>query len=381
MSNKKTIKFYDLRPDEYIKKDINKAIRRVLDSGTYIGGAEVQAFEEEFAAYCNSLYCVGVGNGFDALQLILRAYDIGIGDHVIVQSNTCQPTVAAIEHVGATPLFVDTDNPYSPFMSIDGIHKRDNVNIKAVIAVHLYGQISPYMLMIKKWCSELGWLLIEDAAQAHGATIGVQKAGSIGDAAAFSFYPTKNLGAYGDGGAVTTNDINLAKRIRELREYGGMLSSHYVGGANSRLDPLQAAVLRVKLKHLDRYYSIRSGNVSCYKRAFNGLRSDSLSTVTFTLKKVGAKDSCLSVPCWHQFVIRTEYRNALKTFLAECGIETIIHYPVPMHKLMQTGQDLRNSENLCNTVLSLPVAPHITEKDIEYITDAITAFFRRNYVA
>lgn len=319
------MKFIDLTPTGQLRRQLDDAYERVMSSGCYIGGAEVEAFEREWAEYIGTRYCVACGNGFDALWLMLQWYGIGTGWRVGVPAWTAPPTWAAVEVTGAQP--VDFDEWLCSFN----------------IIVHLYGIPA----------RPVGKTFIEDCAQAHGATVNGKRCGSLGLAGCWSFYPTKNLGAYGDGGAITTDDEALAAELRLLRSYGKP------GAINSRLDPLQAAFLRVKLRYLDGWNSRRRDIAEMY---LTGLRD-----VPVTLPQVPA--DCEAV--WHQFVIQTPRRDELQAHLAAQGIPTMIHYPTPPHRALGYDYDLPEADRLAAQVLSLPIGPHLTDGDVEQVVEAI----------
>ncbi len=314
-----TVEFLDLKSaHEEVKTELHAAYERVLSSGWFILGQELQSFEEEFASYCDSSYCIGVGNGLDALSLILRGYGISAGDEVIVPSNTFIATWLAVSSCGATPVAVE---PNLGSYNIDANRVEDALTkrTKAIIAVHLYGQPAD-MQELKAIADKHGLKLIEDAAQSHGARYKGQRTGSLGDAAGFSFYPGKNLGGLGDGGAITTSDETLAKEVRRLRSYGSTQKYvHEVKGVNSRLDEMQAAFLRVKLNKLDQWNERR--------RQISELYMDGLDKESIVLPLV-QKDI---VSAWHLFVIRVSDREHVMQALKNDGIETIIHYPTPPH--------------------------------------------------
>jgi dTDP-4-amino-4,6-dideoxygalactose transaminase len=347
------IPFLDLgRTYLEISAEIDDAVRRVLNSGRYIQGEELEAFEAEFAEYCEAAYCVGVGNGLDALHLILRAYGIGPGDEVIVPAHTFIATWLAVTYAGAKPVPVETGDDTAYTISPEWIEAAITPRTRAIIPVHLYGRPAD-MAPIKHIAGKHGLKVIEDAAQAHGARYHGRRAGSLGDAAAFSFYPAKNLGAFGDGGAITTADGDLAAKLRALRNYGSSVKYvHDMIGLNSRLDPLQAAVLRVKLRHLDEWNSRRMAIAECYRRDLAG--TDMLLPAV--------SSGCESV--FHLFVIRTAKRDTLQAGLKESGIETLIHYPLPPHKQgaypSMRRLHLPIAESLANEVLSLPMGPHLS---------------------
>jgi dTDP-4-amino-4,6-dideoxygalactose transaminase len=360
------IPFLDLK-SSYIelKEEFDIKFRHVMESGWYILGSEVSSFEEEFAAYCGVKHCIGVGNGLEALHLILRAMNIGQEDEVIVPSNTYIATWLAVSYAEAIPVPVEPDaRTYNIDPSL--IEKAITPRTKAVLPVHLYGQPAD-MDSIIAIARKYNLYVIEDAAQAHGASYRGRKTGSLGDAAGFSFYPTKNLGAFGDGGAITTNDDSIAKKVRVLRNYGS--EKKYVNimkGFNSRLDELQAAFLRVKLKHLDDWNRRRSQIANYYKKALTG------SELILPHVPEWAQ------PVWHVFVIRSNKRNQLQDNLKNKGIGTLIHYPIPPH-LQEAYRDLRYekgafpiAEKLADEVLSLPIGPYVTFEQITYIKHILT---------
>lgn len=347
--------------------EIDAAIRRVLDSGWYILGQEVQAFEAEFADYCGAEHAVGVGSGTDALHIALRACGVGAGDEVVTVSHTAVATVAAIELTGATPVLVDIDPER---YTLDVAHLEDAVTprTRAVIPVHLYGCPAD-MTPILDIARHHGLRVIEDCAQAHGARYRGRRVGTLGDLSAFSFYPTKNLGAIGDGGAVVTNDPALAKRARLLREYGWQTRyvSH-IQGLNSRLDEMQAAVLRVRLRHLDAENEARRRLARQY--------SDRLSAHDLIVPVEPRGVSHV----YHLYVIRHPERDALRAHLQERGIGTGIHYPVPVHlqpayaHLGCGAGDLPTTEKVAREVLSLPLYPELRAEEIETVSAAIEGF-------
>jgi dTDP-4-amino-4,6-dideoxygalactose transaminase len=349
--------------------ELEEAFRRVMESGWYVLGSEVESFEEEFAAYCGSRHCIGVGNGLDALHLILRAYRIGPGDEVIVPSNTYIATWLAVTYCGARPIPVEpVDSTYNldPQRILDAITPRT----KAIMAVHLYGQPAD-MDAINAIALQHGLKVIEDAAQAHGAQYKGVRTGNLADAAGFSFYPGKNLGALGDGGAVTTNDDDLARQIRMLRNYGSEIKyQNEVKGFNTRLDELQAAFLRVKLKHLDTWNSMRNRLAAAYL--------ERLAEVDLILPTVPQWVE----PVWHLFVIRSTRRDLLEKELQHAGVSTMIHYPVPPHLQPAYSRDgyrpgdFPIAEKIHREVLSLPMFPALTDQDVAYISSTISTSVR-----
>jgi dTDP-3-amino-3,4,6-trideoxy-alpha-D-glucose transaminase len=351
-----------------LKDECDAVYQRVMASGWYILGQELEAFEEEFAAYCGLGSCVGVGNGLEALSLILRAYGIGQGDEVIVPANTFIATWLAASHTGARPIPVE---PLPDTCNLDPGRVEAAVTrcTRAIIAVHLYGQPAD-MDAIRHIASKRGLRVIEDAAQAHGATWNGRRAGALADAAAFSFYPAKNLGAFGDGGAVVSDDRALIDRIRTLRNYGSLRKhQHDVRGYNSRLDPLQAAFLRVRLMHLDEWNARRREVARAYLGGLAG-------AAQCVLPAVAAR----AEPSWHLFVIRHATRDRLRRYLDSKGIETALHYPVPPHlspayaDLGFRRGDLPVTELLADTVVSLPLSPHIGRPEVDRVIRAILDF-------
>ncbi len=347
-----------------VKDEIDAAVQRVLNSGWYIGGEEVEAFEFEFAKYCGTKYCVGVGNGLDAIYLSLRSAGINPGDEVIVPPNTYVATWLAVTACGAKVVPVEPDVA-SFNINVSRIEQAITPRTRFVLPVHFYGlpaRLDELLLLAKKH----GLVVIEDAAQAHGAAVGGERIGGHGLAVAWSFYPGKNLGAFGDAGAVTTNDEEIARRIRSLRNYGS--SVKYVNqerGVNSRLDPIQAAVLRVKLGHLDTWNNRRA--------AISLLYSFRLADVGLVLPSSLADTKHV----WHLYVVRCGDRDKLQSILRSAGVETLIHYPVPPHLQaaykdhgFSVGQ-FAIAEHLANTCVSLPIGPHLSFDDAEYVVETI----------
>lgn len=361
-----SVPFLDLEASyEELRAELDETFRRVMESGRYVLGDEVSRFEEEFAAYCGVEYCVGVGNGLEALALILRAADIGPGDEVIVPANTYIATWLAVDQVGAAPVPVEPD-PRTYNLDPAPIEEAITPRTRVIMPVHLYGQPAD-MDPINAIARERGLLVFEDAAQAHGARYRERRAGGLGHAAGFSFYPGKNLGAFGDGGAVTTNDPELADRVRVLRNYGSRVKYHNeVKGFNSRLDELQAAFLRVKLTRLDEWNARRREVAARYLEAL-----DSVSGLTLPHVPRWAE------PVWHLFVVRYPQRDDLQQYLAGSGIGTLIHYPVPPHlseayaaEKWRSG-DFPIAEHLANEVLSLPVGPHFKEELVNQVINCL----------
>ena len=367
------IPFLELRPGyDELRSQFDEAYHRVMDSGWYLFGRELEAFESEFSQYCGVKHCIGVGNGLDAISLILRGYGIGIGDEVIVPSHTFIATWLGVTSTGATPVPVEV-NPQTFNLDPSRIEESITSRTKAILPVHLYGQTAD-MDPIRTIAREHGFKVIEDAAQAHGARYKGARAGSLGDAAAFSFYPGKNLGAFSDEGAVTTDDSELATRICMLRNYGSKTKYlHEEAGVNSRLDELQSAFLRVKLGHLEEWNKRRSKIASIYLSQLPILNSQLL------LPHVLSQ----SEPVWHLFVIRHQQREALVQNLIEDCIATQIHYPVPPHLSGAYSAcgfargTFPIAEHLSNSVLSLPIGPHLTIEQVESVVASIKRFHAR----
>ena len=363
------IPFLDLR-NSYLelKEDLDAAYLRVMQSGWYILGEEVNAFELEFATYCGAKYCIGVGNGLEALHLILRAYGIGNGDEVIVPANTYIATWLAVSYSGAKPVPVEPV-PSTFNINPDNIEAALSRYTRAIIPVHLYGQtadIDPIVEIARRY----GLKVIEDAAQSQGACYKGRLAGTLGDAAGFSFYPGKNLGAFGDAGAVVTNDNDLADLVRLLRNYGSKVKySNDIKGFNSRLDPLQAAFLRAKLPHLAEWNDRRKAIAQKYINSLGAISGLLLPSVPEFVE-----------PVWHQFVIRHPLRDALQAHLNQAGIGTLIHYPLPPHLSDAYSEfgwhpgDFPITEELAKTVLSLPIGPHLDANSLEIIIETICSF-------
>ena len=366
----KSVPFLDLgKLHQSIRESLDAAYRRVVDSGWFIMGPELEAFETEFARYCEVTHCIGVGNGLEALHLLLRAYGIGPGDEVIVPSNTFIATWLAVTECGAMPVPVDPDIAtynIDPTLIGNAITSRT----RAIIPVHLYGQPAD-MDPINELAARHGLIVIEDAAQAQGARYKGRRAGSLGHAAATSFYPGKNLGALGDGGAVLTNDDVIAEKVKRLRNYGSQVKYvHDLAGYNSRLDEMQAAFLRVKLAVLDEWNARRRDVADQY--------SELLAGEDIVLPQVPE----YAEPVWHLYVIRSRQRDALKAHLERHGISTIIHYPVPPHRQACyqefSGHSLPVAGLLAGEVLSLPMSPVMTAEEVEIVAKPIISIFHNN---
>ncbi|MEN6384207.1 MAG: DegT/DnrJ/EryC1/StrS family aminotransferase [Phycisphaerales bacterium] len=347
------------------EKEIDAAIKRVLKSGWYILGKEVKAFEGEFSKYIGCQYAKGVASGTDAIMLALKALQIGAGDEVITVSQTAVATVAAIEMTGAKAVMVDIEKD---FYTLDAskIEAAITSKTKAIIAVHLYGQpadLDAILLIAKKH----NLSVIEDCAQSHGAKYKNKRVGSIGTLGCFSFYPTKNLGALGDGGMVVTNDAKLAERIEQLRQYGW--KERYIsefGGVNSRLDELQAAILRVKLQHLDDDNAKRARIAEMYDKGLSGL----------DLVLPGKRENCTHV--YHLYVVRLKKRDELLQYLKQNDIAGGIHYPLPVHlqAAYNKGQKLPVTEGIAKEILSLPMYPELNDEEVAKIISAVKGFFK-----
>ena len=362
------VPFLDLgAAHEELKSRIEPAVERVLRSGWYIGGPEVERFEADYAAFCEAEHCVGVGNGLDALFLVLAAMGVGAGDEVIVASNGFIATLLAVSRLGAVPILVEPD-PHTHNLDPSKVAEAITARTKVILPTHLYGQpadLDPLLDIARKH----GLRLVEDAAQAHGARYKGRRIGAHGDAVTWSFYPTKNLGAMGDGGAVTTNDPQLAARVRQLGNYGS--KERYINevrGVNSRLDPLQAAILTEKLPLLDEWNERRRAVASTYSSALSDLPG----------LRVPAVPNWAD-PVWHLYVVQSSDRNALQRRLADAGVQTHIHYPVPPHR-QQAYADLDYAvgsfpiaERLATEVLSLPMGPHLSEDQVTQVVGAVRA--------
>jgi dTDP-4-amino-4,6-dideoxygalactose transaminase len=354
-------------PYEELKPELDAAYERFMRSAWYILGKECEAFEQEFAAYCGSKYCVGVGNGLEALHLLLRAYGIGKGDEVIVPSNTYIATWLAVSYADATVVPVECD-PRTYNLDPARIEAAITPRTKAIMPVHLYGQTAD-MDAIMTIAANCGLKVIEDNAQAQGARCRGKRTGALGHAAGHSFYPGKNLGAFGDGGAITTDDAEIADRVRTLRNYGSKKKYYNeVRGYNSRLDEMQAALLRVKLKTLDQWNQRRAKVAERYLRGIKPSPDLILPLVPDWAE-----------PVWHLFVIRHPRRDELQQKLTAAGIGTLIHYPVPAHlsgAYADAGWKRGHfplAENSADTVLSLPIGPHITEEQTGIVIEAINS--------
>ncbi|MCC6804435.1 MAG: DegT/DnrJ/EryC1/StrS family aminotransferase [Anaerolineae bacterium] len=348
--------------NQRLSGELHAAVDRVLDSGWYILGPEVEAFEREFAAYHSVGYAVGVANGTDAIELALRAAGVGRGDEVITVAHTAVPTVCAVERAGASPVLVDID-PTTYTIDPAAVEAAITPRTKAILPVHLYGHPADLNALVGI-AQRHKLLLVEDCAQAHGARDNGRLVGTFGDLAAFSFYPTKNLGAYGDGGAVITSDPQLAERLKRLRNYGQVRRYHHAErGMNSRLDEMQAALLRVKLQHLDAINDARREIAAAYDRSLRG--------VTLPTEQPNARH------VYHLYVVRHAQRDPLAEALRARGVETLVHYPIPVH-LQAAYADLGYgkgslpvTEQIAQEILSLPLYYGLTEEQIAVVAEAV----------
>ncbi len=341
-----------------ISTELDQAYHRVMESGWFILGPETTAFEQEFAAYCDCEEGIGVGSGLDALTVVLRAAGIGPGDSVIVPHHTFVATWSAVVEVGATPIGCPVDS----YFNLDPKELKNVVreDTKAIIPVHLYG-LPADMAGICEFANAHDLFVLEDAAQAHGATINGQAAGSFGDAAAFSFYPGKNLGAFGDGGMIVTRSAELAEQCRTIRNYGSKQKYvHQIHGINTRLDELQAALLRVKLKYLDAWNQRRREIADYYH--------DNLEGVTLPESPDGYESS------WHLYVVRSDRRDAMMDHLKSKDIHTLVHYPIPpasQESMSHFDQHHQPTVELAQSIVSLPIGPHMTDEQVEYVADTV----------
>lgn len=350
-----------------LQNEIQKSIGDVVKSNWFIRGQKVEEFEAAFAEYCGAKYCVGCGNGLDALYLLLRAFDVGEGDEVIVPSNTFIATALAVTYTGAIPVLVEPDmETYTLDTSL--IEVKITNKTKAIIAVHLYGQTAD-MDEINDIAKKYGLIVIEDAAQAHGAAYKGKKAGNLGNAAGFSFYPGKNLGAMGDAGAVTTNDREIAEKVRALANYGSDYKYHHIyAGNNSRLDEIQAAILFVKLQNLDKWNTYRQKVADRY--------SEGIKNKKVILPSVKQDRSHV----WHIFALRIKERDDFEKYLKSQGIGTTIHYPTPIH--LQDAYKYLNlkkgmfpiAEEISDTEISIPMYYGISDEEINYMIDIINQY-------
>ena len=347
-----------------IRKQLFKSIKNVIDSGCFILGKQLQNFEKNFASYNNCKYCAGVASGTDAITLSLWSLGICSGDEVITSNITAYPTITGISNSGAKPVVVDIDEE-TGLIDCSLIESKITNKTRAIVAVHLYGQCCD-MEMLSAICKKHNLFLIEDAAQATGATYNNQKAGTFGDCGSFSFYPTKNLGALGDGGAVVTNSKDTYEKIIQLRNYGQKTRySHETHGINSRLDEIQAAILDVKLPYLDEW-NHRRNVIAAYYR-------EHLKTVT-CLKKMDKN----TTHNYHLFIVKHPKRDSLMNYLNQNGIQVLIHYPVPVHLQkafnFQKDESFVKSVNFANSIVSLPIYPELSDNDVEKIVSTVNSF-------
>lgn len=363
------VPFLDLKSiNDESQDELTEAFHRVMNSGWYIQGKELEAFEQEFSNYSGTKHCVGVGNGLDAIYLLLCAYGIGPGDEVIVPSNTFIATWLAVTRCGATPVAAEPDErTYN--ISPQAIEAAITPRTAAIIPVHLYGQPAD-MDAINKIASRHKLVVIEDAAQSQGSLYNGRPAGSLAHAAATSFYPGKNLGALGDGGAILTDDTAIASKVKQLRNYGSQTKYHHeLMGCNSRLDELQAAFLRVKLRKLD------ASNAK--RREVARLYTEGLAGIDLILPFVPE----WAVPAWHLYVIRTDKREQLQAHLQSCGVDTLVHYPIPPHRQecyqgTASDLDLPLAESYARQTLSLPISPTMHVDEVNYVIEKIIDFHR-----
>jgi dTDP-4-amino-4,6-dideoxygalactose transaminase len=364
-----TIPFLDLkRQTDQLGSELAAAIGRVLESGRFVLGEEVAAFEREFAAYCGAEEAVGIASGTDAITLALSALGIGAGAEVVTAANTCVPTVVGIERSGATPVLADAD-PVTAMLDPASVAEVLTERTRAVVAVHLYGRCAE-MEPLRSLARRHDLRLVEDAAQAHGARLDGARVGTLADAAAFSFYPTKNLGALGDAGAVVTNDTSVAERLRVLRSYGETRErTSSLRGFNSRLDSLQAAVLRAKLPFLDEWNDRR--------RELAKLYLEQLEDVGVELPPLEPQERHV----FHLFVVRVQRRDEVRAELSARGVEAAVHYPLPVHRHpayahLGAERSFPVSERLCNEVLSLPLYPQLADAEVARVVDALREVIR-----
>ena len=364
------VPFLDLaKAYQELRPQLDKALLRVASSGQYLFGPETESFEREFADYIGTRYAVTVGSGLDALIIALRAYGIGVGDDVLVPTNTFVATWMAVSAVGARPIPVEPD-PHTYNIDIKNLNRRLSKNTRAIIPVHLYGRPCD-MESVTKWAKDHSLPVIEDAAQSHGAWMQhpLRKTGSLGQAGCWSFYPGKNMGAFGDAGAITTNDERIAERCRELRNYGSVVKYHHeTMGVNSRISEMDAAVLRVKLRVLNEWNRRREAVAQQYL--------DLLSDVPLVLPELPESVK----PSWHLFVVQTSERDGLRQFLREHEIDTQIHYPVPpLRQPVYAAQYSPNgcpiAEWLSQRILSLPIGPHMSEAQVRRVSDLVHRYY------
>jgi dTDP-4-amino-4,6-dideoxygalactose transaminase len=377
------VPFVDLKAQyRAIKSEIDAAIARVVESAAFVLGHEVEAFEAEFAEYCGARHCVGVANGTDAIQLALQACDVGSGDEVIVPANTFFATAEAVSTANATPVFVDAD-PLSYTIDVERIERAITPRTRAIIPVHLYGQ-SADLDPIFGIATRHNLIVIEDAAQAHGSEYKGRRVGALARAGCFSFYPGKNLGAYGEGGAVVTNDESVAHRLRLLRDHGSARKyQHEIIGYNSRLEGIQGAVLRAKLKHLDRWNELRRAHAAHYDELLGALTSsrNTGSTNDPTARQLTLpREMAYARHVYHLYVIESDARDEMQKHLSAAGVQTGIHYPIPIHlqpaysALGHKPGDFPRAEQQAARVLSLPMFPELTDAQVSHVVEVISEF-------
>lgn len=367
------VSFIDLAAQyKSLKPEIDQALNTVLSNGNFIGGEAIKTFERNFAGLCGVTECVGLGNATDGLFLALKALGIGEGDEVVTPAWSWISSSEVITLTGATPVFADVD-PLLFTITAAAIQSKITSKTKAIIVVHLYGQMAE-IEPIKNLCNQKNLFLIEDCSQAHLSDDNGEKAGSIGDCGVFSFYPTKNLGAYGDAGCLVTNNTELATKVRRLANHGGLhKDEHLFEGTNSRLDTLQAVILNLKIKHLSAWTNKRISNALLYNHNLNDVKSVSLPIVRQN-----------TVHTFHLFVILAKQRDKLKDFLEKNDVQTLIHYPLALpfepayYYLKHTEEDFPVSVSLQKSVLSLPIYPELTEGQINYVSDLIRSFYGGN---
>lgn len=360
------IKFLDLQKiNNRFRVQMDTRIKAVLDKGWYLEGEENERFARNFAKFCGTKFSIGVANGLDAINLIIRAYEFGVGDEIIVPSNTYIATILAISQNGCTPVLVEPDiDTYN--INPDLIEAKITPKTKAIIVVHLYGQA---VQMQKIWAlaQQYNLKIIEDSAQAHGAIYEGKRVGNLGDASAFSFYPGKNLGCLGDGGGITTNDEALFRKIKAIANYGSDRKYHHIyKGVNSRLDEIQAAVLDIKLAHLDEDNAKRREIAKIYR--------EQIKNPKIILPKAYDESVCV----WHCFVVRTKKRDEFEAYLNQNGVQTIIHYPTPPHKQGAYSewaqQSYPLSEQIHATIISLPISPVMSDDEVQKVVEVVNAY-------
>lgn len=360
------IKFLDLQKiNSRFRAEIDSRIKAVLDSGWYLQGAENERFARNFAKFCGTKFALGVANGLDAINLIIRAYGFGANDEIIVPSNTYIATILAVSQNGCTPVLVEPDiDTYN--INHDLIESKITPKTKAILLVHLYGQ-AVQMQQIWALAQKYNLKIIEDCAQAHGAIYKNKRVGNLGDAGAFSFYPGKNLGALGDGGGITTNDETLFAKVKAIANYGSDRKYHHIyKGVNSRLDEIQAAILDIKLTHLDADNAKRREIAKIYR--------ESITNPKIILPKVYDENACV----WHCFVVRTEKRDEFQAYLSENGVQTIIHYPTPPHKQGAYKEWVNHSypisEEIHRTIISLPISPVMSDDEVAKVVEVVNDY-------